>query len=80
MNSNKPTARQSLCLEVIQEYIAKYGYPPSVRDIMDAMDIASTEGVSTHLRALCRKGYIERDKGVSRGIRVIKQEELNQYE
>jgi repressor LexA len=71
--SSKPslTANQRRIFEYIQGYIAENGYPPAIRDIGKAFDIASPNGVMCHLRALQKKGYIHRDeKNDERGGRA----------
>jgi len=64
------TARQEAVLDFISEKIRTAGYPPTVREIGAGMGIGSTNGVTDHLRALERKGYIERVDLHSRGIRL----------
>ena len=67
------TARQRAVLEFIAEFIAARGYPPTWREIADAMGIrGSTTPVQWHLQVLERKGYLSRDAETSRGIRVLK--------
>jgi len=65
------TSRQAEALDVISEHIDKHGRPPTLREIGDAMGIGSTNGVSDHLRALERKGFLRTDKGLSRGIYLV---------
>lgn len=65
------TARQSEALGIVMSHIREHGFPPSVREIGDQMSIASTNGVSCHLRILEQKGYIELHRGKSRGIKVL---------
>lgn len=66
------TARQEQMLSFIESETARVGYPPTFREIGAHMDIRSTFGVSEHLKALERKGFIERQGLKSRGIRVIR--------
>ena len=66
------TSRQRQILEYIIEYEKEHGYPPTIREICEAFGISSPRGVSKHLEALEKKGYIERSKGRSRGIRILK--------
>ncbi len=65
------TARQSEALGIIMAHIRDQGFPPSFREVGDQMGIASTNGISCHLRILERKGYIELQRGKSRGIKVL---------
>lgn len=64
------TFRQRDVLRFIEQYIADKGYPPTRQDICDAMGYRSPNAAEEHLRVLQRKGYIEIDAGISRGIRV----------
>ncbi len=63
--------RQLKILEVIREYTDEFGYPPTIREIGDSVGISSTSVVSYNLNALERKGYLARDKDVSRGLRLM---------
>ncbi|CAB4154680.1 LexA repressor, DNA-binding domain containing protein [uncultured Caudovirales phage] len=65
------TARQAQCLAAIQDSITKRGFPPTLREIGDSIGIRSTNGVSDHLVALERKGYIVRSEMKSRGIVLV---------
>lgn len=67
----RPTERQKRVLEVITKYLRNRGYPPTIRDVADAMGFRSPNGVMCHLRALERLGLIERDPGTARGIRLL---------
>ncbi len=64
------TSRQQEIFDFIAETIRGKGYPPTIREIMDAFDIASTNGVRTTLAALEKKGYIRRRAMLSRGIEL----------
>ena len=71
--SDKPalTESQMRIFQYICKYIEQSGYPPAIRDIGKAFDIASPNGVMCHLRALQKKGYIQRDeKNEERGGRA----------
>jgi repressor LexA len=57
------TPRQAEVLEYILRVLEERGYPPSVREIGEALGMASTRGVMRHLEALERKGYIARAPG-----------------
>jgi repressor LexA len=63
--------RQRKILDVIREYTDEYGYPPTIREIGDSVGISSTSVVSYNLNALERKGYLARDKDISRGLRLV---------
>src|SRR3712207_6630278 len=62
--------RQNSILEYIQRFLQDSGYPPSIRDIQDKLKISSTSVVAYNLRKLEERGLIERDKQVSRGIKM----------
>jgi repressor LexA len=62
--------RQERILEFLGEYIDDNGYPPSIREIGVAAGISSTSVVSYNLRRLEERGYISRDKEVSRGLKL----------
>ena len=58
------TKRQHEILGFIRDKIENRGFPPSIREIGEAFEIVSPNGVMCHLKALEKKGYIERNKGV----------------
>ena len=62
--------RQHKILEFLNEYIEENGYPPSIREIGAAADISSTSVVAYNLRRLEERGYISRDRDVSRGLKL----------
>lgn len=62
----KLTRRQQEVLNYIKEGIAAHGYPPTIREIGDALNIKSTNGVSDHLKALVNKGVLRRTEAKSR--------------
>ncbi len=64
------TKRQQLILNYVMEYVQREGYPPSIREIGRDFDIGSLRGVTVHLDALERKGYISRSN-TPRSIKVI---------
>ena len=64
--------RHKKILEVLEHYQDNVGYPPSIREIGREADISSTSVVNYYLDQLEEKGYIERDRRVSRGMRLIK--------
>jgi repressor LexA len=57
------SARQAEVLETIVGWSEEHGLPPTFREIGDALGIRSTNGVSDHVRALERKGFLERAAG-----------------
>ena len=64
------TPRQRKVLEVIRDWVERFGYPPSVREIGDAVGLTSTSSVHHQLRALERKGYLRRDPNRTRAVDV----------
>ena len=67
----KITPKQQEILEYIKETILKKGYPPSVREICEAVRLKSTSSVHSHLETLEQKGYIRRDPTKPRTIEII---------
>jgi repressor LexA len=63
--------RQVEVLDFIRAWIDQHGVPPTFREIGDHLDIRSTNGVSDHVRALERKGYIDR-AGASGSARCLR--------
>ena len=65
------TDRQREALDFIGRYITTRGYPPTLREIGLHMGIRSTNGVNDHLKALEKKGYLEREDLKSRALRPL---------
>jgi len=64
------TPRQSEILNMIQEFIAEFGMPPTRADIAQELGFKSANAAEDHLRALQRKGVLELIPGASRGIQL----------
>lgn len=64
--------RQKNILVVLERFQNQNGYPPSIREICEKTDISSTSVVNYYLEQLEEMGYIERDRRVSRGVRLMK--------
>ena len=64
------TWRQRKVLKVIRESVRKRGYPPSMREIGEAVGLTSTSSVSYQLIMLQKKGYLHRDVGRPRTVEV----------
>ncbi len=64
------TARQRTILDVIRASVTDRGYPPSIREIGDAVGLTSTSSVAHQLRTLERKGYLRRDPNRPRAVDV----------
>ncbi len=63
--------RQSKILSFLKTFTLDNGYPPTIREIGEAVGITSTSVVNYNLDALQRGGFIYRDRTVSRGIRLV---------
>ncbi len=63
--------KQMAILEVIQRSIAQHGYPPSMREIGDAVGLKSLSSVTHQLNQLELSGYLRRDAGKTRAMEVL---------
>ena len=70
------TDRQKEILQFIVRETESRGFPPTIREIGEEMEIRSTNGVNDHLKALERKGYIQRGEQQSRALSVTKRARL----
>ncbi len=70
MAKQELTAKQEEILKYIKDEILRKGYPPTVRDIGDAVHLKSTSSVHAQLSTLERKGYIRRDPTKPRAIEI----------
>lgn len=70
------TKRQREIYDFIIDHIKWEGYPPTIRQIGKRFSIASPNGVKDHLLALQKKGHIRLHSRTSRGIEVLRREEL----
>jgi repressor LexA len=64
------TWRQRKVLQVIRDSVQKRGFPPSMREIAEAVGLTSTSSVAYQLSTLQRKGYLRRDIGRPRTVEV----------
>ena len=71
MSYGKITQKQSDILEFIKSELFSKGYPPTVRDICNAVNLKSTSSVHAHLETLEKNGYIRRDPTKPRAIEII---------
>ena len=67
----KLSQKQFEILEYMKKAVREKGYPPSVREICDAVGLKSTSTVHGHLERLERKGYIRRDPAKPRAIEIF---------
>lgn len=71
MTYGKITDKQREILEFLKNEILNKGYPPSVREICEAVHLKSTSSVFSHLEKLEKNGYIRRDPTKPRAIEII---------
>jgi len=74
MSSTKISSKQREILEYIKQQILDRGFPPSVREICDAVQLKSTSSVHSHLESLERNGYLRRDPTKPRAIEILEDE------
>lgn len=65
------TPRQRRILEVIRDTVEARGYPPSIREMGEAVGLASSSSVSHQLKALEQKGFLRRDPNRPRALEVL---------
>jgi repressor LexA len=65
------TKRQQEIFDFIKKYSARYGYPPTVRDIGKAVGLASSSTVHAHLANLEKLGLVKRDPSKPRAIELL---------
>ncbi|MEY3822329.1 MAG: transcriptional repressor LexA, partial [Actinomycetota bacterium] len=70
MSEHILTDRQRGILECIEACMEDRGFPPSVREIGDAVGLTSPSTVHNHLNTLQRLGFLERDPNLPRAIKV----------
>ncbi|AVQ99132.1 lexA repressor [Oceanobacillus picturae] len=74
---SKLSKRQQMILDYIKDEVTKKGYPPSVREIAEAVGLASSSTVHGHLSRIESKGYIRRDPTKPRAIEILDLSEGN---
>lgn len=67
----KITQRQQAVLDVISASIREKGYPPTLKELADALGVSSRNSAVKHLTALTKKGYIVWENNKARGIRLL---------
>ena len=67
----KLTVKQEKVLKELKKYIAKNGYPPTVRELCALTNLKSTATTHVHLDQLSSKGYIRKDKDRNRTIEIL---------
>ena len=74
------TRRQADTLKFIKQFIAKHGYPPTVREIAKSLQVSSPATIHAHLEKLTEKGYIKKDDAKNRAIELQVDNEFIQEE
>src|SRR5574341_276459 len=69
--ASKLTRRQQEILTFVRRFTETHGYPPSVREIGQAMGLTSSSTVHSHLEALERKGFVRRDPSKPRALEIM---------
>ncbi len=68
---NDLTSRQRQFLEFITGFLKEVGYPPSIRQMQQHFALKSTKGVKDHVDRLVEKGYLQRENGSARALRLV---------
>ena len=74
------TPRQAEILQLLKDYQAASGMPPTRAEIATQLGFKSANAAEEHLKALAKKGFIEMMPGTSRGIRLVEDEAANDVE
>lgn len=74
------SSRQRSILDFIKKEVKEKGYPPSVREIGEAVGLASSSTVHGHLARLEKKGHIRRDPTKPRAIEILDGDFMNRSE
>lgn len=69
----KLSEKQQAIIRFVREYMDRKDRPPSIREIQEACNISSTSVVDYNLRQLEQRGYLRRDREVSRGIELLEE-------
>jgi repressor LexA len=70
LDASRLPLRQQRILVAIRDWVVRYGYPPSTREIGDAVGLRSASSVSKHMASLEEKGFLRRGTAMSRPIDV----------
>lgn len=71
MSYGKISGKQREILDYIKSQIISKGYPPTVRELCDAVNLKSTSSIHAHLETLEKNGYIRRDPSKPRAIEIV---------
>lgn len=69
--SDRLSEKQRSILDFLAQFIEEHDYPPSIRDIQHGCGISSTSVVDYNLRRLEERGFIRRDREISRAIELL---------
>jgi len=72
--AGKLTPKQQMVLDFLKSEIRRNGYPPTVREICDAVGLSSTSTVHAHLETLERKGHIRRSPAKNRSTEILEED------
>ncbi len=67
----KPSPGQQQLLELLQAWVAREGHPPTIREMMHALQLRSPAPIQQRLAGLKKKGYIDWEPGQARTLRII---------
>lgn len=70
----KPTKKQLVLLEFIDEFTLKNDFSPSYREIMEAMGLRSVSAVAEHIENCVAAGFIKKQPKAARSLEVVKQD------
>ena len=73
MRTEELTERQQEVLDHIREHVRKWGVPPSRTELARTLKLVSGSAVAYHLQALERKGWIQLNPGMDRGIQLLRE-------
>lgn len=68
---NNVTKRQKEVLKAIYKSLRDSGYPPTLADLREEINVSSNQAVLDHLKALEDKGFIKKEEGLSRSIKIL---------
>ena len=71
MGMNNISDKQQEILDYVKQFTLQKGYPPTVREICEKVNLKSTSSVHSHLASLENKGYIRRDPSKPRAIEIV---------
>ena len=80
MGSKKLTERQRQIIDFIEKCLVEKGYPPTVREIGEAVGLRSSATVHSHLGSIEKKGFLKRDSSKGRAISLVPQKSGYNYE